>query len=388
MIRGRGPRPVRDISTLSRNAQYERRRKRNATRTIIAGAGPGRVGSTALACHLQREGFKVTHEAGNKMSADFDPHAAAPDTFNLYEKTQEQRLAVAKSRVEEWLDKGRGAVVAGDVGLSNSQIMHELLLADPRVMLVVQVRDPAQYAKSWLAINGNKQALWETILLQSRGITAARFPQKEARVKQYMRDLIAEAYRLQCKFGLSRVRIVDVKDLATEGPKLLRELGATNTTWDMRLGRNGRSARLHRRKGREATRSVVAEASGVVHKRPATRAVAKRPASRGAAKRPASRAAAKRPASRVAKKRPASRAELRGRGSFGAGCKEKRVYEGTPVTRKALYKRAWTQALNVFLAHGHGQEHAREAARKEAKKAAAKWDEMPKRPAPWSRARG
>ena len=237
--------------------------------------------------------------------------------------------AGGKARVEEWLDKGRGTVVAGDVGLANSQLMEELLLADPRVMLVVQVRDPAEYAQSWMAISGQKQPWWETLLLQSRGITAAGYPTKEARLKKYMRTIIAEAYTLQQKFGAIRVPILDVKDLATEGPKLLRTLGAANTTWDMSLGRNDRSARFHRRKSAAAASSVVAEASATVAeraesraaaKRPASRAVAKRPASRAAAKRPASRAVHKRPASRAAAKRPASRAVAKKRRS-GRACR-------------------------------------------------------------------
>ena len=37
-------------------------RSEEKVHTIVVGAGPGRVGTTQMAVHLQREGARVTHE--------------------------------------------------------------------------------------------------------------------------------------------------------------------------------------------------------------------------------------------------------------------------------------------------------------------------------------
>ena len=50
--------------------QQRERHRREAIRTIVIGAGTGRVGSTCLAANLQRQGFDVSHEAGNPASID------------------------------------------------------------------------------------------------------------------------------------------------------------------------------------------------------------------------------------------------------------------------------------------------------------------------------
>ena len=214
MKRVPGPKVKKGINKLSRSAFYKRRAKRLDTKVIVVGAGPGRVGSTALAAHLQREGFHVTHEAGNSRSVDFDPGTSVPDHFNLFAKPKKFKLLVANEKVLAWLDRASGASVVGDIGLSNTQHMEELLEADKRVVLVrvvlvVQLRDPGPFAASVIRALP-RCGLVETGLMQARGITAATVPDRQKRLQMYMRLVTEEAAKLRKKYG-DRVWIVNVK---------------------------------------------------------------------------------------------------------------------------------------------------------------------------------
>ena len=265
MLRKTGPR-LKKLGSLSRSARFARLAQRRRTQTIVAGAGPGRVGSTALVAHLQREGFSVSHESGNTRSADHDPVANSQDVFTLRAQPEAKRLVVARAKVQEWLDRALGEKVVGDVGLANSQIMRELLLADPRVVLVVQVRDEDAYARSATTIT-TKQARWETNLFLARGITAATYPQKTDRLKEYMRQIQVEAGKLKTEFGPARVQILPLNQLQRKGSGLLKRLGANNHQWDPALGRNasegaseGRFVARLRQKGQVKKRPAVAGA--------------------------------------------------------------------------------------------------------------------------------
>ena len=247
-----GRKPKKNIKQLSRAAAFERKAKRRATRIIVAGAGPGRVGSTAVAAHLQREGFYVTHESGNHRSVDFDMATSVTDHFNLFAKPKEFKQSVADQKILNWLDRASGAAVAGDIALSNTQHMEELLLADKRVVLIIQLRDPRSFAAS--VTRATKQcARWEIGLMQGRGITAAKIPDREKRWQTYMRMVSEEASALKEKYG-DRVWVVDVKDLTISGPEFLRYLGAKCTTWDAQLGRNSNEGRLLKRRAAEASK--------------------------------------------------------------------------------------------------------------------------------------
>ena len=116
-----GRKPKKSIKQLSRSAAFARKAKRRATRIIVVGAGPGRVGSTAVAAHLQREGFYVTHESGNTKSVNFDKAAAVTDHFNLFAKPKEFKQSVADQKILNWLDRASGARVVGDISLTNTQ---------------------------------------------------------------------------------------------------------------------------------------------------------------------------------------------------------------------------------------------------------------------------
>ena len=62
--------------------QQRERHRHEAIRTIVIGAGTGRVGSTCLAANLQRQGFDVSHEAGNPAS--IDKRSGFRDYFRTY----------------------------------------------------------------------------------------------------------------------------------------------------------------------------------------------------------------------------------------------------------------------------------------------------------------
>ena len=215
-MRKTGPTPTKKLDALSKSARNARIAKRKKTDIIVVGAGPGRVGSTALATHLQREGFRVSHEAGNPCSVDHAPGQVKQDTFNVFGKGPDQRLVVARAKVDEWLDRALGERVVGDVGLANTQLMREFLLADPRVVLVAQVRDEDSYARSALTVTRG-QARWETHVYHDRGILASELPRKEDRLKEHMRQVKAEGVALLREFGPKRVKVIDVTELAKKG---------------------------------------------------------------------------------------------------------------------------------------------------------------------------
>ena len=97
--------------------------------------------------------------------------------------------------------------------------MEACLQADQRVHLVVQVRDPKQFAKSVMALGqqegipGRSSGLSEVHLLHSRGITASETASRAYRLAKYMRLVTKEAKRLA---GSKRYRgsetILDVMD--------------------------------------------------------------------------------------------------------------------------------------------------------------------------------
>ena len=243
----RKPGPLRKpLSKLSRSARHARLALRANTRCIVVGAGPGRVGSTALAARCQREGFAVSHEGGNTRSADHDKRYCIGDKFTTFSKSDEEKANLATKLIESWLDRSLGEAVVGDIGLANTQLMKAFLEADPRVLLIVQLREPTSFADNWVKVS-KKPALWETHLMTSRGLTANRYPSRVECLRRYMRMIVDETRRLQKAHGSSRVHLVDVKDLSDVGPTILKQLGAKKCTWDRELGRNSQQGRLLKR---------------------------------------------------------------------------------------------------------------------------------------------
>ena len=74
--------------------QERARRRREAIRTIVIGAGTGRVGSSCLAANLQRQGFDVSHEAGNPAS--IDKRHGFRDRFRTSHMSTEKMDSIAK----------------------------------------------------------------------------------------------------------------------------------------------------------------------------------------------------------------------------------------------------------------------------------------------------
>ena len=85
------------------------------------------------------------------------------------------------------------------MSVNNTQAMEAFLKADQRVHLVVQVRDPQQFATSVMGLGkqdglpGRRVGRSEAFLLGSRGITAASVPSRADRVAEYMRSVTKEA---------------------------------------------------------------------------------------------------------------------------------------------------------------------------------------------------
>ena len=133
----------------------------------------------------------------------------------------------------------------GDVSANNSQLMAELLDADARVVLVAQLRDDGDFAKSVMALHRSPVRA-ETYILRSRGLTKTNFPKREDRLKRYMQLIRKEAQTLQKMYGPERVVIIELHTLNKLGQMLLQKLGS-DLKWDPNLGRNNAEARTHRR---------------------------------------------------------------------------------------------------------------------------------------------
>ena len=176
--------PKHDLRQLSRASIFRRLRKQRQVRVVVVGATPGRCGSTQLVAHLQKSGANVSHESGIVESADHVPGLDPPDPLTMYAKPDSEKLRWAQQRVERWVDRAAtmNSDVAGDVSVNNTQTMEAFLKADQRVHLVVQVRDPKEFATSVMSsgkqdgLPGRALGRSEGFLLTSRGTTAASVP--------------------------------------------------------------------------------------------------------------------------------------------------------------------------------------------------------------------
>ena len=85
----------------------------------MIGAGTGRVGSTCLAANLQRQGFDVSHEAGNPAS--IDRRHGFRDRFRTSHMSTEKMDSIAKDMLRILLLNPRCTPVVGDISWSNSK---------------------------------------------------------------------------------------------------------------------------------------------------------------------------------------------------------------------------------------------------------------------------
>ena len=230
------------LKELSAEGARSRQRRRGKIQHILVGASGGRSGSTNLAVNLQVGGRKkecrVTHERFNPKEADHKMAEGWTDKFSYFSKSMEVKNKVASDMVMHFCDTGGGRRVVGDVAHTHSQMMESFLLADPRVILVVQTREPVSYSESFAEVSGQPR-LWETHLLNARGITASKTPDRLKRLQAYQKMIAKEGLRLKRKYK-NRVMVIDVKKLSTDGPKLLKKLNLRSTKWEEKKGRNSR----------------------------------------------------------------------------------------------------------------------------------------------------
>ena len=158
--------------------QERARRRREAIRTIVIGAGTGRVGSTCLAANLQRQGFDVSHEAGNPAS--IDKRHGFRDRFGTSHMSTEKMDSIAKDMLRILLLNPRCTPVVGDISWSNSKFAEPLLRYDRRVQVVFQTRPHLAFAKSHMQ-HHPRVNLWETVLLNDWGIRVEHVPKREDR---------------------------------------------------------------------------------------------------------------------------------------------------------------------------------------------------------------
>ena len=213
--------------------QQRERHRREAIRTIVIGAGTGRVGSTCLAANLQRQGFDVSHEAGNPAS--IDKRRGFQDRFGTSHMSTEKMDSLAKDMLRILLLNPRCTPVVGDISWSNSRFAEYLLRNSTRVQVVFQTRPHRAFAKS-LMQHHPRVNLWENVLLNDWGICAEHVPKREDRLMLWSTKILKLAKVVKSMYP-GRVHIVALKDLNSFGEGFVKALGGT-TPWDSACGIN------------------------------------------------------------------------------------------------------------------------------------------------------
>ena len=213
--------------------QQRERRRREAIRTIVIGAGTGRVGSTCLAANLQRQGFDVSHEAGNPASVD--KRHGFRDRFQTSHMSTEKMDRIALDMLRILRLSPRCTPVVGDISWSNSKFAEPLLKYNTRVQVVFQTRPHLAFAKSHMQHHPRVNR-WETILLNDWGIWAEDVPKREDRLRTWSEKVLKRAKEVK-EIYPDRVHIVALKDLNSCGEGFVKALGGT-TPWDSACGVN------------------------------------------------------------------------------------------------------------------------------------------------------
>ena len=220
--------------------QQRERHRREAIRTIVIGAGTGRVGSTCLAANLQRQGFDVSHEAGNPAS--IDKRHGFRDRFRTSHMSTEKLDSIAKDMLSILLLNPRCTPVVGDISWSNSKFAEPLLRYDRRVQVVFQTRPHLAFAKSHMQHHPRVNR-WETVLLNDWGIRAEHVPKREDRLRLWSPEILKLAKVVKSMYP-GRVHIVALKDLNSFGEGFVTALGGF-TPWDSACGVNASGTSRH-----------------------------------------------------------------------------------------------------------------------------------------------
>ena len=236
--------------------QRRERLRREALRTIVIGAGTGRVGSMCLAANLQRQGFDVSHEAGNPAS--IDKRSRFRDYFRTSHMSTEKKDRIASDMLKVLRLNPLCTKVVGDISWSNTTIAESLLNADDRVQVIFQTRPHLDFAKSHMQHHPTGSR-WETILLNDWGISARNVPARQDRLMTWSGRVLGHAKEVKDLYP-DRVHIVPLKDLNSFGKKFVKALGGA-TPWDSACGANAsgmsrnelRSKHKHGQKRKQTT---------------------------------------------------------------------------------------------------------------------------------------
>ena len=230
--RPRGPKRKRLTSVSPR--QVRRRKALDAkTRTIVIGAGLGRCGTTGLALNLQRQGFAVTHEAGNTHSLDH--RSTMKDHFALADQHKAGRHMRAAALVADIASAAEGASVAGDISWVHTQLAEEMLLADKRVEVVFLYRDDVEAWVKSVVAHAPRPRLPETLVFRGAGIDASKGDRAQ-RLKLYRRFVLAKGQDLKRRYA-GRVHVVATERLTAWGKQFIERLGGEEG-YDPDAGRN------------------------------------------------------------------------------------------------------------------------------------------------------
>ena len=213
--------------------EQRERRRREAIRAIVIGAGTGRVGSTCLAANLQRQGFDVSHEAGNPASVDL--RHGFRDRFQTSHMSPEKIDRIALDMLNILSSNPQCKPVVGDISWSNSIFAEAFLKYSKRVRVVFQTRPHLAFAKSHMQHHPSVHR-WETMLLNDWGIWADAMPNREDRLATWSKKVLEFAEEVKDKYP-DRVHIVALKDLNKFGQGFVKALGGT-TPWDSACGTN------------------------------------------------------------------------------------------------------------------------------------------------------
>ena len=242
--------------------QQRERRRREAIRTIVTGAGTGRVGSTCLAANLQRQGFDVSHEAGNPAS--IDKRHGFRDRFQTSRMSTEAMDRIAFDMLRILRLNPRCTPVVGDISWSNSKFAEPLLKYNTRVQRVFQTRPHLAFAKSHMQ-HHPRVNLWEIILLNDWGIWAEDVPKREDRLTTWSKKVLECAEEVKHKYP-DRVHIVALKDLHKFGEGFVNALGGT-TPWDSACGVNASGTSRNELRSKRKRGQTIKTTTTLAHKK-------------------------------------------------------------------------------------------------------------------------
>ena len=144
MVRKTGP-TIKPYEDLTDSGKRHRERNRASVEHILWGAGCARCGTTCLARNCQDAGGRISHERGNVRAADHDEDDVR-DRFYYGGMDSDAKRNIVERMITSWLDAAGAKQTVGDVSLANSLLMIEALEYDPRVKLVVLLRE----LESWI----------------------------------------------------------------------------------------------------------------------------------------------------------------------------------------------------------------------------------------------